>query len=86
MRKRWTAALLAFALAVCLLPGPAWAAEAGDTAGSRLTGVERVVYDCLKAEITKIAQGTRTSADIKIPDQSGLSWSRGEECRVRPGG
>ena len=78
MRKRWTATLLAFALAVCLLPGPAWAAEAGDTAGSRLTGVERVVYDCLKEEITKIAQGTRTSADIKIPDQSGLSWSRAE--------
>lgn len=74
MRKRWTAALLAFALAVCLLPGPAWAAEAEDAAGSRLTGVERVVYDYLKGELAKIAQGTRTNADIRIPDQSSLSW------------
>lgn len=74
MKKRWTAALLALALAVCLLPAPARAAGAEETAGSRLTGVERAAYDCMKAEVTKIAQGTRTSTEIKIPNQSGLSW------------
>lgn len=78
MKKRWTAALLAFALAVCLLPAPAQAAGVKDTAGSRLTGVERVVYDYMKAELVKIAQGSRTSTEIRIPDQSSLSWPLSE--------
>ena len=75
MKKRWTAALLALALAAALLPGPAQAAQTDRTAGARLTGVEREVYEHLKKEIAKIAQGTRTSTEITIYDLSGLRWT-----------
>lgn len=75
MKKRWTAALLALALAATLLPAPALAADGGDgSAGSRLTGVEREVYEYLKKEITRIAKGDRTNTEIRIPDLSGLRW------------
>ena len=72
MKKRWTAALLALALAAALLPGTALAA---DGAGSRLTGADLAVYRVLKDEVTKIAEGTRTSTVIHIPDQDALSWT-----------
>lgn len=75
MKKRWTAALLALFLAAALLPDTAWAAQTDRSAGSRLTGVERAVYDVLKAEVIKIANGSRTSTAIEIPDQAALSWT-----------
>ena len=84
MKKRVTAALLALALAVGLLQGTALAAEpAGGgartgRAGSRLTGVDRVVYQVLREETAKIADGSRSSTDIRIPDLEALSWSLAE--------
>ena len=78
MKKRWTAALLALVLAAALLPGTAWAAGAVGQAGSRLTGTDLAVYRVLKDEVAKIAEGTRTSTVIRIPDQSTLSWTLSE--------
>lgn len=78
MKKRWTAALLALVLALALLPGTALAAEGDGSAGSRLTGVDRAVYQVLKDEVAKIADGTRTGTAIRIPDQAGLSWTLSE--------
>ncbi len=76
MKKRWIAALLAIALAFALTPAPVLAAApAASSAGSRLTGADREVYDCLRREIVKIAQGSRTSTEIAIPDSEGLRWS-----------
>lgn len=76
MKKRWTAALMALLLAAALLPAPARAAApAGGSAGSRLTGAELEIYQYLKTEVTKIAKGTRTNTEIRIPDLSSLSWS-----------
>ena len=75
MKKRWTAVLLALALALALLPAPALAAEDTAAAGSRLTGVDRRVYDVLREEIAKIADGSRTSTAVSIPDLAELSWS-----------
>ena len=78
MKKRWTAVVLALALALALLPGTALAAEGDGSAGSRLTGVDRAVYQVLKDEAAKIADGTRTGTAIRIPDQAGLSWTLSE--------
>ena len=78
MKKRWTAALLALALAAALLPAPARAAQADQadrSAGARFTGAERAIYDTLRAEVAKIADGSRSSTSIRIPDQSALSWT-----------
>ena len=75
MKRRWTAALLALLLTAALLPGTARAAQADHSAGARLTGTDRVVYDILRAEVAKIADGTRTSTTIRIPDQAALSWT-----------
>lgn len=78
MKKRWTAALLALVLALALLPGTALAADRDGSAGSRLTGADRAVYQALKDEVAKIADGTRTSTAIRIPDQAALSWTLSE--------
>lgn len=75
MKRRWTAALLALLLTAALLPGTARAAQADRSAGARLTGVDRAVYDILRAEVAKIADGSRTSTTIRIPDQAALSWT-----------
>ena len=75
MKRRWTAALLALLLTAALLPGTAHAAQADHSAGARLTGTDRVVYDILRAEVAKIADGARTSTTIRIPDQAALSWT-----------
>ena len=75
MRKRWISALLALVLTAVLLPAPAQAAAADASARSRLTGADREVYDYLKAEIVKVAQGARTSTEFRIPDLDSLSWS-----------
>jgi len=76
MRKRWIATLFAVLLAAALLPSQALAAVPGDgPAGSRLTGANREVYDCLKEEIVKIARGTRTSTEITILEPDSLSWT-----------
>lgn len=84
MKKHVTAALLALALAVGLLQGTALAAgpagadvRAGQ-AGSRLTGVDREVYQVLREETAKIADGARSSTAIRIPDLKTLSWSLAE--------
>ena len=78
MKKRWTAALLALALAAALLPATARAAEAAGPAGSRLTGADLAVYRALKDEVAKIADGARTSTVVSIPDQEDLSWTLSE--------
>lgn len=78
MKKRWTAILLALALAATLLPGTALAAEAAGPAGSRLTGADLAVYRVLKNEVAKIAEGTRTSTVVTLPDQNALSWTLSE--------
>ncbi|MBD5119100.1 MAG: hypothetical protein HDT37_08325 [Clostridiales bacterium] len=78
MNKRWTAALLALALAVTLLPGAAWAAEAAGPAGSRLTGADLAVYRALRDEVARIADGTRTSTVVTLSDQDALSWTLSE--------
>ncbi len=78
MKKRWTAALLALALAAALLPGTALAADGDGPAGSRLTGADRAVYRVLKDEVAKIAGGTRTGTAVSIPDQDNLSWTLSE--------
>lgn len=75
MKKRWTAALTALALVLLLLPARGQAAASAGCAGSRLTGVDRAVYDALRTEILKIANGTRSSTSITIPDQPSLSWT-----------
>lgn len=76
MKKRWTAALMALLLVVALLPTPAQAAgPAAGSAGNRLTGAELEIYQYLKTEVSKIAKGTRTSTEIRIPDLSSLSWT-----------
>ena len=41
--------------------------ESGVTAGSKLTGMDKNVYDYLKTEIQAIAAGQRTSTEIEIP-------------------
>ena len=78
MKKRWTAALLALLLAAALLPGRALAADGQGSAGDRLTGADQVVYQALKDEIVKIADGSRTSTVIHLPDQAALSWTLSE--------
>ena len=78
MKKRWTAALLALALAIALLPAPARAAAADGSAGSRLTGPDREIYEYLKTEIIQVAQGNRTSTEFRIPNLNSLSWTREE--------
>lgn len=78
MKKRWTAALLALALAIALLPAPARAAAADGSAGGRLTGPDREIYEYLKTEIIQVAQGNRTSTEFRIPNLNSLSWTREE--------
>ena len=78
MKKRWTAALLALALAAALLPGTALAAEGVGPAGSRLTGADLAVYQALKDEVAQIADGTRTSTVVSLPDQDALAWTLSE--------
>ena len=80
MKKRWTAAFLALALAIAivLLPAPAFAAAADGSAGSRLTGVDREIYEYLKSEIIQVAQGKRTSTEFRIPSLDSLNWTREE--------
>lgn len=78
MKKRWTAAFLALALAIVLLPAPAFAAAADGSAGSRLTGVDREIYEYLKSEIIQVAQGKRTSTEFRIPSLDSLNWTREE--------
>lgn len=78
MKKRWTAALLAMVLALVLLPAPASAAAADGSAGSRLTGPDREIYQYLKAEIIQVAQGNRTSTEFRIPDLNSLNWTQEE--------
>ncbi|MBD5133753.1 MAG: hypothetical protein HDT38_04690 [Clostridiales bacterium] len=76
MKKRWIAILLALLFAAALLPGTAFAAAGDDgPAGSRLTGAEREVYRVLKAEAAKIADGSRSSTVVRVPDQLSLSWT-----------
>ena len=80
MKKHVVAALLALALAIGMLQGAALAAKPGGDrvqagqAGSRLTGVEREVYRILREEVEKIADGSRSSTAIRIPDLDALSW------------
>lgn len=38
-----------------------------DFAGSRLSGQDKIIYDRLKEEITKVADGERSSAEFSIP-------------------
>lgn len=85
MKRQWTAALLALLLATTLLPGTAWASDAGQAAGSRLTEVDRTVYEILRAEVVKIANGSRSGTAIAIPDQPALSWSLWEMGLHEPG-
>ena len=79
MKKQVTAALLALALVVGLLHGTALAAQpVGEAAraglaGRCLTGVDREVYQVLRDEVEKIADGARSSTVIRIPDLDGLS-------------
>ena len=75
MKKPWTAALLALALVLALLPAPAQAAPSVPSAGDRLTGVNQEVYQRLREEITRIAQGSRTGTEITLYNLSGLRWS-----------
>ena len=75
MKKRWGAALLALVLVLALLPAPIRAAAADHSAGGRLTGAEREVYNYLKTEIGKVARGERTDAEFRIPDLKSLSWT-----------
>lgn len=75
MKKRWTAILLALLLTAILLPATAQAAQTDSSAGARLTGVNRTIYDILREEAAKIASGERSSTSIRIPDQDRLSWS-----------
>ena len=75
MKKPWTAALLALALALALLPAPAQAARSLPSAGDRLTGVNQEVYQRLREEIAKIAQGSRTGTEITLYNLSDLRWS-----------
>lgn len=82
MKKRWTAALLALALAIALLPAPVFGAAADGSAGSRLAGPDREIYEYLKAEIIQVAQGKRTSTEFRIPNLDSLSWTR-EELGIR---
>lgn len=76
MKRRWTALLTALVLVLALLPAPARAAQAevDSSAGSRLTGADREVYQYLKTEIGKVARGDRTSTDFRIPSLDALSW------------
>ncbi|MDE7172461.1 MAG: S-layer homology domain-containing protein [Oscillospiraceae bacterium] len=78
MKKRWTAVLLALALAATLLPGTALAAEVVGAAGRRLTGADLAVYRALKDEVAQIADGTRTSTVVILSDQDALSWTLSE--------
>lgn len=76
MKHRWTAALLALVLLAALLPGAARAASGGSgAAGSRLTGLDRTIYEQLKAGVCQIAAGAQTGTAIEIPDLPGLCWS-----------
>ena len=83
MKKRWTAALMALILAATLLPVTAQAAQTDRSAGSRLTGADRAVYDALRVEVNKITSGFRTSTAIRIPNQSSLSWTLSELNALR---
>lgn len=85
MRKRWTAALLALLLTAALLPGTAQAAQPDRSAGARLTGLDLTVYQTLRTEAAKIANGTRSSTTIRIPNQSALSWTL-QELGIKEGG
>ena len=75
MKKRWTAALLALSLAVALTPVTAQGAQTDRTAGSRLSGADRTIYNELRTELAKIADGSRTHTTIHISDLSALSWT-----------
>lgn len=78
MKKRWTAVLMALVLAAALLPAAAQAAQTDRSAGSRLTGVDRAVYDAIRTEIGKVLTGLRSTTTIRIPDQDALSWTLDE--------
>lgn len=85
MKKRWTAALLALVLTIALLPAPARAAAADSSAGGRLTGPDREIYEYLRTEIVKVAQGTRTGTEFRVPNLDSLSWTL-EELGVEKSG
>lgn len=78
MKRRWTAALLALALAAALLPGKTRAAQTDRSAGARLTGVDLAVYQVLRTEVAKIADGSKSGTTVYIPNQTALSWTLAE--------
>lgn len=51
----------------------------GTAAGDRLSGLERAVYDDLKAKVTETANGTRSSTVFAVSaDLSSLRWTKEE--------
>ena len=85
MKQQWVSVLLAVLLATILMTGTAWASDVGQAAGSRLTGADRTVYEILRAEAVKIANGSRSDTAIAIPNQPALSWSLREIGLYEPG-
>lgn len=51
----------------------------GTAAGGRLSGLEKAIYDDLKASITKVASGTSSSTAFSVSvDFSSLKWTKEE--------
>lgn len=84
MKKRWIAALLALLLTAALAPATAQAAQTDRSAGARLSGIDRTIYDILVEEAAQISEGSHASTTVRIPDQEALSWTL-EELGM-PGG
>lgn len=73
--RRLLAMMIAAMLLVCL---PVLAL-AGTYAGSKLSGVNKYIYDTVKAQIKNVADGTESSAEVTIPlwDYDGLTLPEG---------
>lgn len=77
--KRLFCALLVVAMFVAFVPalGSFEVSAAGTAAGSRLTGMNKTIYDFLKPHITAVANGTKSSTEITMTDSlESLKWTK----------
>ena len=74
--KRFACALLVLVMISCFLPTMTASAA---SAGSRLQGLNKTVYDFLKKQISSVANGTLTTAEFVLSGDSPiLKWTKAD--------
>jgi len=77
--KRLSCMFLAVVMILCLIPPVQQVSAAGVSAGNRLSGIDKQIYDYLKEQIIKIAEGKTASTEISLNSfADDLRWTKEE--------